>query len=104
MNKTPITPEVGMGATAGFGSDCYPYTVIEIVSPKKIVVQADDAVMNTKGEYYGNQVWDITSNPHGGKNTYTLRKNGRWVMVGCELNSTVNLSLGHRHRYEDPHF
>jgi len=41
MNKE-IKPQVGMGATTGFNGDCYPYTVIEVRSPKTILVQSDN--------------------------------------------------------------
>jgi hypothetical protein len=35
----PITPEVGMGATGGAGSDCYPYTIVSVSKDgKKIEV------------------------------------------------------------------
>lgn len=106
MKNTPQkTPEVGMGATGGAGSDCYPFTIVEVVSPKTIVVQADSAVMNSKGDYFGNQIWDITPNPNGGKETYTLRKNGRWILKGSPMTDHWSgISIGHRRRYEDPHF
>lgn len=101
----PTTPTIGMGATAGYGSDCYPFTVIEVSkSAKKIVVQSDSAVMAKDGEYFGQQKWVITRNENGGRQEFTLRKNGRWVTPGCDMWSTGNLVLGHRHRSEDPHF
>jgi hypothetical protein len=38
MNKEEIiTPEVGMGAFTGFNGDRYPYTIVDVVSPKKIL-------------------------------------------------------------------
>lgn len=40
--REQVTPEVGMGATEVVGSDRYPYTIVKVVNPKKIVVQRDD--------------------------------------------------------------
>lgn len=35
-------PIVGDGATYRIGSDCYPYTIVEVVSPRKVMVQRDE--------------------------------------------------------------
>jgi len=45
MMKEEVIPEVGMGATEHVGSDryrvCRPYTIVEVITPRKIVVQRD---------------------------------------------------------------
>ena len=95
--------KVGDGATYCVGSDCYPYTIIEIISEKKLVVQADNSKM-VGGSYYGEQEYEYTPNPDGGKFTITLRKNGRWIPVGGNSRSDCGFSVGHRRKYRDPHF
>jgi len=103
-NVTSRVPTVGMGATASFGSDEYPYTVIQIASPKKIIVQADSSKMSAGGEYFGNQDWTISRNRNGATMTVSLRKNGRWVNAGCGMWTSGNVVLGKRYRREDPSF
>lgn len=98
-NEQP-TPEVGMGVTERIGSDCYPYTLIQIINPKTIVIQSDDY----KCTDYKFQNYDITPNPDGGKITLTLRKNGRWKRKNATIKDSFNYGLGHRRAYQDPHY
>ena len=103
-NKTPQTPEVGMGATLRVGSDCYPHTIVEILSTKAIEIQRDHSVMAPEGNYFGDQVWNITSDPDGVTEVYTLRRNGKWHLKGQPMTNYGGLRIGNRRRYEDPHF
>jgi hypothetical protein len=101
---TTVKPKIGMGATMGIGSDCYPYTIVEILSDKRIAVTADISTPTGKHDYFRNQDYDYTSNPDGVKEIYTLRKNGRWVREGETMHSGRCLHIGSRRRYDDPHF
>ena len=61
-------PYIGMGATVGAGSDCYPATVIDVGS-KSVTIQWD--TYKREGDE-----WVYERNPNGKKEVYTLRKNG----------------------------
>lgn len=92
--------KVGDGATVGAGSDCYPATVIKI-TPTRITVQRD-FYRNTNGENFmsGHPTFEYTPNPNGSIDTYSVRKNGRTLLAGCNHGG-----LGHGRRYySDPHF
>lgn len=99
--RRKVIPTVGMGATAGIGSDSYPYTVVEVRSPKTIVVQADSYKPAEHHDYYANQEYVYSPNPDAGKEVYTLRKDGRWRKKGSQYQT---LTLGFRRHYHDPHF
>lgn len=99
-----ITPVVGMGATFVVGSDSYPYTIIEVLSPKRIVIQKDDAELvegSCNSEY---QVYKYASNPEGLRGIVTLRKNGMWVPLGEKKNRGSGFYIGTRRKYLDPSF
>ncbi len=103
--RVEIIPAVGMGATAGYGSDSYPYTVIKIsANGKTLVVQADNHKPAPGFDYYSNQVYTYTPNPEGETKTFTLRDNGRWVLKGESKKGGLRLGLGHRRYYQDPSF
>lgn len=93
-----------MGATYGINSDCYPYTIVEVKSPKTIVVQADLATATADSEYFGEQKHTFERNPYSMKQVYTLRKNGKWQRKGQPMNNYSGLSVGNRRYYQDPHF
>ncbi len=97
--------KVGDGATRCVGSDRYPFTIVEIVSAKEIVVQEDTATANVEAghNHYGKQVYDILPNPAAEREHVTLRKNGRWVLKGDPANG-VGFRLGERDKYSDPSF
>ena len=99
-----IIPVVGMGATGGCGSDCYPYTVVEIIRDKRIAVVEDLHKPAEGFDYYSNQVYTYSQNPEGTKEIYRLRKNGRWVRDGQPMRGGSTISLGHRRYYQDPSF
>jgi hypothetical protein len=106
MEREIISPEIGMGATGGAGSDCYPYTIVEISPNGKTIWVTSDSHKATKDcEYYGNQSYTYTSNMDGERECYTLRKNGRWIRKGAGLKEYwCGISIGHRRYYRDPHF
>ena len=95
----------GMGATVSIGSDCYPYTIVE-VSPdyKTIKIQADTATPAEGYEYFGNQVFNFTPNPEAPIEVWTLRNHGRYARKGTKKGSGFCLSIGSRRKYSDPSF
>ena len=104
MSTQTITPpEVGMGATYSIGSDCYPYTVMEVRSPKTIVVQEDKARPTKNHHPHGNQSFLFEPNSEGEKRVFTLRKNGGWYENGQPMGHG-RLRVGERHKHIDPHF
>lgn len=97
------TPQVGMGATEYVGSDRYPYTVILIVSPKKIVVRRDDFRRTDNNGMSESQTYDYIQTPDGEETTLTLRRNGRWVPEGTAMKDG-HWFIGERSAYQDPCF
>lgn len=87
-----ITPEVGMGATKLWYSDRTPFTVIEVKSPKRIVVQMDKVRKEV-----------IERDENGSIYELSLRKNNRWVEVGQRKEAEFYM-LNTRYAYTDPHF
>lgn len=97
--------EVGKGMSNGFNGDCYPYTIVKIISPKKIVVQADSyRVIEKEAQFKeGRLECEFTPNPNGALITLTQRKNRRWVEVGTGMNSGWRWSCGRAYA-QNPHF
>jgi hypothetical protein len=106
VNKpyTGTIPTVGIGATAGVGSDCYPYTVHD-VSPdrKKIWVSSDNHSENLK-------TWPDQEYTYSNEDEYapemwllcTLRKDG-YYHFGKSMQG-ARIHIGHRRYYQDPSF
>lgn len=97
-----LMPEVGMGATEILWSDRRAKTVVEVLTPNKIVVRENEVVC--KDYYAGNyEILDELSNMPS--ETFTRRKSGRWVEMGQpDKYGSVFLVLGHRAHYIDPSF
>ena len=97
-----LMPEVGMGATEILWSDRRAKTVVEVLTPNKIVVRENE--VECKDYYAGNyEVLDTLSNMPA--ETFTRRKSGRWVEMGQpDKYGSVFLVLGHRAHYIDPSF
>lgn len=105
LKKTPLTPEVGLGATSGYGADCYPHTVVWVSEDGKKLEVTDDTHHTQPGfDYYSKQEYTYTSNMNGPRTRYRLRKNGRWVKDGEPMNGGSSITLGHRRYYQDPSF
>lgn len=99
-NAAPPTPTVGMGGTILSYTDRHAVTVVEVLTPKKIVVQYDNATRTDKNGMSESQSYEFSPNPEGQKHTVTLRKDGRWKEQG---GSTV-VMLGRRDKYHDYSF
>jgi hypothetical protein len=105
---TAIVPVVGMGASFGAGSDSYPATVVEVSkSGKRLWITQDSVVV--AGEWAEGEdeasLYTTVSNMDGARREYTLRKNGRWILAGCEMKAHyMALTLGVRRYRQDPSF
>jgi len=102
-------PYIGMPATIGSGSDCYPATVVEIHCRSndgevyKIGVQWDTC--KTVGGEWPDLDYEYERDLDGRISYYSLRKNGRFKSVGWPLRSRGgSIGLGHRRYYCDPSF
>lgn len=102
MTETKI--EVGMGVTEYVGSDRYPYTVVEILSPKRIVVQRDNFRRTDNRGFSEQQDYVYEPDPNGSRYTITLRKNGLWYKVGEQMYRGGGFWVGERRAYQDPSF
>lgn len=105
------TPNVGMPATMFVGSDRYAMIVLEVKSPKRVIItymhdvdyeayikdpehfDGEEAIKKYKnfGSYYQGV-------------EYTLRKNGRWLPKGEGLWETCSVRFGSADNYRDPCF
>lgn len=97
-----LMPEVGMGATEILWSDRRAKTVVEVLTPNKIVVRENctECIDYYKSDY---KILDELSNMPS--ETFTRRKSGRWVEMGQpDKYGSVFLVLGHRAHYIDPSF
>jgi hypothetical protein len=101
-----VVPKIGMGCTTGFGSDCYPHTIVKLYytlsGRLKAFDMTDDIAIRTddRGMYTEHQEYEYRFNPESGPTHVTLRSNGRWRVEG----TTRNVHLGYRSYYRDPSF
>ncbi len=95
-------PVVGMGATKGVGSDCYPYTVVSVISPTKCVVVADLYRVVSGSEQNGSAEYEYAVDPNGYPITIRFNSKGVWKEVGHPTGSSYY--VGNRRAYRDPHF
>lgn len=95
-----LVPVVGMGATQILYTDRNPYTVVEVLGPKKLVLQADTYRRTDKnGMCDSGQAYLYASDPNGKKVTVSLRKDGKWRKVGEDR--TNGFVIGWREKYHD---
>jgi hypothetical protein len=94
-----LQPTVGIGVTEIMFSDRHPYTVIEVISPKRIRVQADTATRVDDNGYSESQEYNYTPNPKGEIITLFLNKWGKWKQAGQAQSSTF--LIGKREEYYD---
>lgn len=90
-------PEIGMGCTVCIYSDRHAATVIEIRTPRMIVVQRDKATRADDNGMSDCQSYTYERDPDGTKQTFTLRKNGTWR----ESKGSNGLRLGVRDEHYD---
>ncbi|HHA5789787.1 TPA: hypothetical protein ACOBID_001828 [Enterococcus faecium] len=87
---------VGMGATELLYTDRNPFTVIEVKSKNRIVVQEDDAINKAT---FPDQEWEYSRNPEGQTFELIKTKNG-WKV----LKKDIRFYIGNREKYYDPNF
>lgn len=105
--QTQVVPEVGMGATMGVGSDCYPYTIHKVEGQTLWASEDEYERTDSNGAYTENQDYRYWNNNEKNEKMwrqFTLRKNGRWVRRGSDMHTGSRLSIGHRKAYRSPHF
>jgi hypothetical protein len=90
MSNTTNHPQVGDEGYTQVWTDRWPVTVIA-VSGNTVTVQ-EDSYSETKP--YSND-WIIVPNPNGRISTYTLRKNGRWILKGSSMKNGFVLRFNH---------
>jgi hypothetical protein len=90
-------PEVGMGATILMFSDRHPATIVKVLTPRKILVQEDNAKRTDKNGMSESQDYTYTPNPKAPVRTFTRRKDGGWQ----ESKSSPTLLIGTRDKYHD---
>lgn len=97
-----LMPEVGMGATEILWSDRRAKTVVEVLTPNKIVVRENEVVCK---DYYKSDYKILDELSNMPSEIFTRRKSGRWVEMGQpDKYGSVFLVLGHRAHYIDPSF
>ena len=106
MNQiADLKPRVNMGATQHFIADQYPFTIIEVINDRKIVVQEDFAFRKDNNGLSESQTWVFEPDKKGAKRTLTRRKNGVWLPEGKPTRGAgYGFTIGARRRYVDPSF
>lgn len=100
-NSTPAVPTVGMGATRTFWTDRRAGTIVKVSASGKSVEWTDDiAVRTDEHGMSDSQSYSYTTDPDASPITFTLRKNGKWVLLGESINGGSRLIIGIR----DTHF
>lgn len=96
-------PKVGMGCTILGWTDRHPGTIVEVSkSGKRIGVRGDLARRTDNNGPSENQTYEFSPNPAASTRYYSLRKTGRWVLVG--QTSGPQLAIGYRDKYYDYSF
>lgn len=98
----PGLPKVGDGCTEYCWTDRHAYTVVEVRSPCRVVVQQDKATRIDKNGMSESQTYEFTPNPKAGKVLLSRRKDGRWRRVGSAKGNVF--SFGSRDEYRDYSF
>lgn len=98
---TPTNPVVGMGATINFHSDSKAATIIQITHKgKRIVLQQDKAIRVDQNGLSESQTYNYETDLEGSIYIATLRKDGRYRLVGSSVNGkTITLNI--RREYYD---
>jgi len=92
-------PEVGMGVTELMYSDRHPYTVVAVLSEKKIQVKRDIATRTDDNGFSESQEYTYKIDEECPPTTLRLNKHGRWKEVGHPDGSTF--FVGEREEYYD---
>lgn len=100
---TPLDPMIGMGATINFYSDSKAATIIQIThNGRRIVLRQDKATRVDHNGISESQKYNYEEDLDGAIYIATLRKDGRYRLVGATSGSTI--TLGIRREYFDYSF
>lgn len=96
-------PEVGAGATLLSWTDRHAATVVSVSADGRTVeVQRDIARrVDGLGMTDSGQRYEFTPDPDAAVDTYTLRRNGRWVRKGEPMRQGAALLIGARDEFYD---
>lgn len=102
MSNGKSTPEVGMGATLLLWTDRHAGTITEVSEDKKTIKWKADKVSRVDNNGMSDsQDYSYEPNPDAKAMTFTLRKNGKYVVKGAPMKQGMVLSVGHRSEYYD---
>lgn len=96
-------PKVGMGVTFLYWTDRGAGTIMEVKSPRRIVVTEDISTRTDSNGMSESQNYKYDVNPKAPRQIFTKRKNGAWVKLGDEMNGQ-RIKLGYRDAYHDYSF
>lgn len=103
MSDAPV-PRVGMGCTVSYGSDCCPYTIVQVYRDGNRKVTAfdmkEDIAIRTddRGAFTERQEYEYRFNPEAPAIEVTWRRDGKWKIRG----DTKVVHVGSRRYYRDP--
>ena len=97
-------PTVGMGATILGWTDRHAATVVEVPNAKTVVIQRDNAKRTDGLGMSDAQSYDYSPDTDAPRQTFTLRKNGAWVLKGQPLKGGRRIKLGIRDEHYDYSF
>ena len=93
-------PEVGMGATLLCWTDRQAHTIVEVLSPRRIVVKRDNVKRTDSNGMSEDQSYTYETNNEATSEVYTKRKNGGWYKAGASMKD-YQLRIGDRREYHD---
>ena len=103
----PADLKVGDGATTGWGSDCYPATVIAISADRKVVtIQMDDYKVVSGSTEDGSADYEYAPNPKGSVHVcrWYVRRGSRGKGFRADSTHGCSVGLEGRRAYYNPSF
>ena len=94
-----LKPEIGMGVTELMYSDRHPFTIVAILSDKRIQVKGDIATRIDKHGCCDCQEYKYETDENSPAITLFLNKYGRWKRLGDAKGSTF--LIGEREEFYD---
>jgi hypothetical protein len=82
-------------------SDRHAATVVEVKSPKLIVIQQDTSTRKDNNGQSESQDWEFSPNPNAKRQEVSLRKNGRWMLAKGRMSNGTVVRIGERDEYYD---
>jgi len=106
-NSTQVAPKVGMGATLLYYTDRSAATITNVYKFRNrvhVVVQLDNSTRIDNNGMSDQQNYSYSPNHNSSTAVFTLRKNGKYVMMGALQHNGVSLLIGYRCTYYDYSF